>query len=112
MRNILKDTQARLPVGKVSCKKCDYAVILWTRPYLTPVQGPAGEDWLDSVVHSPGGGEGQGDAPDEGQLPVAITELCPDMERGGDDMVPGDGYEGLLLQAGIMYLSTAMAVMV
>ena len=112
MRNILKDTQARLPVGKVSWKKCDYALILWARPYLTPVQGPASKDWLDGVVHSPGGGEGQGDAPDEGQLPVSITELCPHMERGGDDMVPGDVYEGLVLHAEVVYLSTAMAVMV
>ena len=59
------------------------------RPYLAPLQGSTGEDRLDGVVHGPGGGQAQGQAPDQDQLPVAITELCPHMERSGDDVVPG-----------------------
>ena len=41
------------------------------------------------MIESPGEGEEEGEAPDEGQPPVAVTELGPDMERGGDHLVAG-----------------------
>ena len=45
------------------------------------------------MVESPGEREEEGEAPDEGQPPVAVTELRPDVEGSGDDLVPvyGDG---------------------
>ena len=41
------------------------------------------------MIESPGEGEEEGEAPDEGQPPVAVTELGPDMERGGDHLGAG-----------------------
>ena len=46
------------------------------------------ECWLDSVVHGPGHGEQEGEAPDENQLPVSVPELGPGVEWRGDDLVP------------------------
>ena len=48
----------------------------------------ASKGWLDGVVDGPGDGEKKGQTPDEDQLPVAVPELCPGVERGGDDLVP------------------------
>ena len=41
------------------------------------------------MIESPGEGEEEGEAPDDGQPPVAVTELGPDMERGGDHLGAG-----------------------
>lgn len=48
----------------------------------------ARECWLDCVVDGPGHGEEEGEAPDENQLPVAVPELGPGVERRGDDLIP------------------------
>ena len=58
--------------------------------YLAPVKSSTGENRLDRVIDSPGGGQAQGQAPDEDQLPVPIPELCSHMERSGDDVIPGE----------------------
>ena len=60
---------------------------------LTSVESPAGCDGGDGVVEGPGQGQHQWRAPDDRQPPVAVTELRPDVQGSGDDLVPvyGDG---------------------